>query len=265
VKLHDFSDKAVLVTGGTRGIGLATALAFAKLGAHCYVTYRWGGAEDEVLAMFAKAGAPTPELVQADASKDDETRGVFEEIKKKHEHLFALVSNVASAQLVRTMDDYDRRGLLKSIEGTAWPIVSHVDAARKVMGRLPSYIVAVSSAGHETYHPNYDFAGASKAVLEVLCRYLAERVRGQARLNVIQPYLVPTDSLRATLGEGVVDFVSRYDPAQLTSPDVIANVVVGLCSGLFDGLHGQVIRTDVGARFSGSVEGLRHHVRSSEA
>ena len=66
---NDLRGKAVLITGGTAGIGLATGLAFGRRGAHCTLTYHWGSAdEDEVRDRFAEVGAPTPRLVQADAA-----------------------------------------------------------------------------------------------------------------------------------------------------------------------------------------------------
>ena len=52
---NDFENKAVLITGGTAGIGLATGLAFGRLGAQVYLTHRWGSADnDEVRAKFEK-------------------------------------------------------------------------------------------------------------------------------------------------------------------------------------------------------------------
>ena len=57
----DFSGKSVLITGGTRGIGLASALEFGRAGARTYLTYKWGQDDYNVLyAAFEKAGAPKP-------------------------------------------------------------------------------------------------------------------------------------------------------------------------------------------------------------
>ena len=51
----DMSGKSVLITGGTKGIGLASALKFAEAGARTYLTYKWGSANTEEL--FRKANA----------------------------------------------------------------------------------------------------------------------------------------------------------------------------------------------------------------
>ena len=66
--LNDFHGKAVLITGGTKGIGLATGLAFGQAGAHVTLTHKWGSAdEDEIRQQFADCGAPEPKIMEADA------------------------------------------------------------------------------------------------------------------------------------------------------------------------------------------------------
>ena len=57
--LNDYTNKAVLITGGTKGLGLATGLAFGRHGAHVYLTNKWGSADEDALRQqFVDAGAP---------------------------------------------------------------------------------------------------------------------------------------------------------------------------------------------------------------
>jgi enoyl-[acyl-carrier-protein] reductase (NADH) len=58
---------------------------------------------------------------------------------------------------------------------------------------------------------------------------------------------VNTDSLRATFGDDFHEFVETLSPGVFTAPEQIAEAVVGLCSGLMDGVGGQIVTVDGGA------------------
>ena len=85
--------------------------------------------------------------------------------------------------------------------------------------------------------------------------YLAFRLWDDGtRVNVIRAGYVQTDSLEATMGEGFVPFISRFPtPGQLVSPEAVADAALAVCSGLLDGLSGQVINIDHGTPFSDNL------------
>lgn len=250
--LNDLRGKAVIVTGGTMGIGLDTALAFAQQGARVTITHKWGSAdEDEVLARFRAVGAVEPRIVQADAGSDEDTIALLTELKKDHDAIDAVIANVSFGLVVHGLEDYERRSLHTSIDYSAWPMYAYGKHAADVFGRWPRYIVGLSSGGPDHFYKNYDFVAASKAVMETMCRYMSYRLfdRG-CRVNVVRSRLVPTESLRATFGRDFESFAEHFNmKRQFIGTDEVAGVILALCSGLLDGVNGQVIMVDRGTTF----------------
>jgi NAD(P)-dependent dehydrogenase (short-subunit alcohol dehydrogenase family) len=252
---NNFQGKAVLITGGTAGIGLATGLAFGRRGAQCILTYRWGSAdEDEIRARFAAVGAPTPRLVQADVKDDADLADLLAAIRRTHERVEVFVSGVAAASAVRSLDDYDWRALTQSLELTAWPLFTHLRRLHATFGSYPRYVIGLSSDGPDSYQANYDFVAASKAVLETLCRYASTHLfQHDVRINIVRARWVFTDSLRGIFGPEVEPFIRRYFPEGEIPAAEVADAVLALCSGLMDAVRGQVLVVDHGATFSDNV------------
>jgi NAD(P)-dependent dehydrogenase (short-subunit alcohol dehydrogenase family) len=250
--IGDFRDKAVLVTGGTMGIGLATALAFGARGAACTLTYKWGSAdEDEVRRAFAEAKAPEPVLIQADAARAEDTARVMAELRARHGQVEVFVSNVSQAVLVESVADYSPRALFQTIQHSAWPLVDYTLKVREVFGRYPRYVVGISSTGVDQFSWGYDLMAASKAVMETLCRYLNYRLYDEdLRLNVIRTRSVRTESFRTAFGSDFEKFARRFTKDEhFVDAREVADAVVALCSGLMDGVRGQVLTVDRGTSF----------------
>src|SRR5690606_39448115 len=136
LKLNDFAGKVVLITGGTKGIGRACALAFARLGAQCWLTHRWGSAdEDELAAAFAAVGGSAPQIVEADASKKADTKALLARMREAGvERVDVLISNVAMVVRGEGFEAHSKRALIKSVEYSAWPFAAYLHQINAAFG-----------------------------------------------------------------------------------------------------------------------------------
>ncbi len=257
--MFDLRGKTVLLTGGTMGIGLATALKFGSVGARTILTCRFGSAdEDEVRSQFAAIDAPMPLIVQADVANEEDTVALMDEIAREHDGVDIFISNVSFALRISGLEDYDKRALLRGIEYTSWPLWAYTRALRERFGRYPRYVVGLSSDGPDSYYLNYDFVAMSKSLLETLCRYMNYRLFDEGvRVNVVRSRMIVTESMLATFGEDFAEYLRRLKVEELSiSPDDVAGVVVSLCSGWMDAVAGQVIRVDRGTAFFDNTMGF---------
>lgn len=260
--LLDMSEKTVLITGGTRGIGLATGLSFARAGAQVVLTYKWGSADlHELEEQFEALGAKKPLLVEADVTYDDDTARLLDEVAKISDGVDVFVSNVAFAQRTAELKDYKKRSFFKTLEYSTWPMVAYTQALKERFGRYPSHIVGISSDGDDRHYPAYDFVAASKGVLETFARYMAVHLAEEGtRVNVVRFGMVKTASFAQMFGEDFVEFLAAEGLSQesFLQPEECGKAVLAVCSGLLDAMTGQVITVDRGLAFQDNLL-MRYH------
>lgn len=255
----DHRKTVLLVTGGTRGIGLATALAFARQGAQAILTHRWGTADEaELRRQFAEVGAPEPLVVQADVANKEDTDALIRQIKERFGRVDVFVSNASLSLLVKDLDDYTERGFFQSLRASAWPTFEHLQAMRRHLPALPRHVIIMSSDGPDRFTNAYDFVAASKSVLETLMKYWQFRLRDQpVNLNVLRSRAVRTESFDSTFGGEFYGFLRRFvDDEWFITPEEIANAALAMASGFFDAVRGQVITIDRGSTFGDGISYL---------
>ena len=235
----DLRGKTALVTGGTKGIGLASALALAEAGAQLYLTYKWGSADLEKVAEgFAARGALRPLFFEADAAEEQDTVRLMEGIAAAAGRVDIFVSNVSFALRTLTLADYKKRSLFKTLEYSTWPLIDYTRRIKEKFGRYPKYVLAISSDGPDHFYPGYDFVAASKALLEFFSKYLSVPLLAEgSRVNVLRFGTVNTDSFRAIFGEEFFTYMERQGvpSSMILTPEECGKAVLALCSGLLDG------------------------------
>lgn len=247
----DLSGKSVLITGGTKGIGLASAMKLAKAGAATYLTYKWGSADlDEISANFIKEGAAiAPVFIQADVSIPEDTQLVLDAIKEKEEKLDIFISNVGFAQSPKSFDDYKKRSLYKTLDYSTWPLVDYTQKVKKTFGAYPEKVIAISSDGPDHFYKGYDYVAASKSLLEFFSKYMSVHLLEEgSRVNVIRFGTVKTESFNLIFGEEFFEFMAKegIEESMFLTPEECADSVLAMCSGLMDAMNGQIINVDYG-------------------
>lgn len=251
--MFDFAGKKALITGGTRGIGLATAVKLAKSGADIAVNYlRNRKAADEAREAIVKAGCKDPLIIKANVAKDEDINEMFSTLKEKWGRLDFLVSNAASGVLKPSAEltyhhwqwtlDINAYALL-ALARNAVPMMKGKD------GKGTGRIVAVSSLGAIRAFNNYAAVGSSKGALESLVRHLAIEYASQGiNVNTVSASVVDTDALKHFPNRDVMLQESmHWMPAKkLVTPDDVANAVTILCSELTTMVHGHTFIVDGG-------------------
>lgn len=249
----DLSGKSALITGGTKGIGLASALQLGQAGVQTYLTYKWGSADqNELMDQFKKVNAPAPVLLEADVSVDEDTKNLLAEIGKNEKKIDIFVSNVGFAQRTKTLDEYKKKSLFKTLEYSTWPLISYTRGIKEQFGAYPENIIGISSDGPDHFYTGYDFVAASKALLEFFGRYLSVHLFDEgSRVNVIRFGTVKTESFSLIFGEEFFDYLKENGIPESTvlSTEQCGKAVLALCSGLMNAMNGQIITVDHGFPF----------------
>jgi NAD(P)-dependent dehydrogenase (short-subunit alcohol dehydrogenase family) len=255
--LNDFKDRVVLITGGTRGIGLACGLAFGRQGARTVLTHRWGSADEDALkARFVAVGAPAPLVIEADASREEDTDRLTARLKEECDGVWAFISNVCVVQRGEGPEKHTRRALYKSLEYSSWPFVGYLQALHAAFGRYPRYALAMSSDGPDTHYPGYDYVAVAKAVLETFVRYMSTHLYEHGCIvNALRTRQVMTESYEQMFAAQQRELAGKF-PEFACTVDEVADTTLALCSGLFDAMGGQVLTLDRGAAFVDNVATL---------
>jgi 3-oxoacyl-[acyl-carrier protein] reductase len=243
-----------LVTGGSRGVGAATAQMLAAAGAEVGITYRQRAAEAEALVEGIVAGGGRAWSTAADFSRTDAVSALFERMDREWDgELDHFVANagVWPPEEVPLAEMTDRQ----------WELTMQVNltsvfhALRRAAPRIRDggSIVLVSSTAAqrgEAFHADY---AASKGALVSLTKSLAVEMgpRG-VRVNCVAPGWVDTEMVAAPFAAGGRERIERAVPlGRVASADDVAGPIVFLCSALARHVTGEVLNVNGGSVLCG--------------
>jgi enoyl-[acyl-carrier protein] reductase III len=235
--------RAVLVTGGTRGIGKAIALRFASLGAtKVALGYLRNDSAAESAADELRAAGAEPVLVRGNVASDR----VVEEFAS-HGPYGVVVHNAATGVIRSALETEDKHWDW-TLAANARALLSLARACAPQMDPGSS-IVGISSLGSMRVLENYVLVGTSKAALESVVRYLAVELAPRGiRVNAVSAGVVETEALdHFPNREQMLHAAQARTPAgRMVEPDDVAGAVAYLCSPDAEMVRGQTLIIDGG-------------------
>jgi 3-oxoacyl-[acyl-carrier protein] reductase len=243
--MNDLTSRVALVTGASRGIGRATALALARQGAVVIAAARGENARpvaEEIGAAGGAAHALTLDVTDT-ASVEAALAGVLE----RHGRLDILVSNagITRDQLLLRMKREDWDAVLATNLTATFTICQAV--LRPMIKQRSGRVIAISSVVGQMGNAGQANYAASKAGLIGFCKSMAREVASRGiTVNVVAPGLIETDMTKALTGASREDWAERIPLGRLGRPEDVAHAVCFLASDEASYITGHVLAVNGG-------------------
>lgn len=239
-----FDNKVVVITGGTDGIGLATAKAFAAEGAHVYVT---GRRQERLDAAVAEIGHGAVG-VQGDVVHSADFDRLYAQIGRDHGRVDVVFANAGvseSAAIGGIEEDHVDRVFDINVKGTVFT----VQKALPLMSSGGAVVLAGSGAGSKGF-TSLSIYSATKAAIRSFARTWTADLKGRGiRVNVVSPGMVLTPAMQTYLRDnaGAEDWMRQAIPfGRLAQPDEVAKAVLFLASDESSFVGGEELLVDGG-------------------
>lgn len=254
-----YKDKTLVISGGTRGIGRAIVLKFAKAGANIAFTYNSNEdlakqQVDELQQKYnIKAKSYALNILEPETYKE-----LFLKIDEDFDRIDFFISNaIISGRAVA--GGYTKfmklkpRGINNIFTATVNAFVVGAQEAAKRMEKIGGgSIISISSTGNRVFIENYSGHGTCKAAVEAMVRYAATELGDKnIRVNAVSGGPIDTDALKAfTNYEEVRDITAKLSPlGRMGQPDDLAGACLFLCSKDASWVTGHTFIIDGGTTF----------------
>jgi len=245
-----YQDKVVVVTGGSRGLGAATATRFAQEGANIVINYAQHKAAAEGLAdELGKLGVKVL-IVQADVSSETSVKKLVKDVVAEFGSIDVLVNNagiVFDIPFKKKTTEHWQKTLNVNLNGVYYCtryFMPHIN-------KEGSVINISSTNGIDTFHPDSIDYDVSKAGVIMFTKAMARDLAPDVRINTIAPGWFDTDMNAELPPEYVKSEADKVAMGRLGQPEEIASVAAFLASKDASYMTGSVIIVDGG--YGGAV------------
>ncbi|HEU4894960.1 MAG TPA: SDR family oxidoreductase [Acidimicrobiia bacterium] len=246
--------KVALITGGSRGLGAATARHLSRWGARVIITYRQRPESAEEVVAACSEETPGARAVQLDLTEEESVREAFREALEGEDRLDFLVANAAATAL-RPLLGLKMHQIDKTFAISVRHFILMVQLAFPLLEQSGGRVIAVSGADTVGYIPTHGLLAAAKSSMETLIRYLAAELgpTGVTAMGVLPGY-IDTDSIQMMTGP-LYETLKRAETEshplrEAASPEAAAEAIALLCLPEARWLNGQIVQNDGGGLFA---------------
>lgn len=243
-------DKVAIITGGSRGIGYATARAFLREGATVVIAASSKQSADKAVASL-KEEFPNSRIggISPDLSKLEEVRSIFRTVTAAYGCVDILVNNAGVSEST-PFTEYTEEAFDKVMDLNVKGVFNATRAAVECMvPRKQGVILSTSSMVSITGQPSGFAYPASKFAVNGMTVSLARELGPQGiRVNAVAPGITETDMMKAVPKEVIDPMIARIPLRRLGKPEDIANAFVFLASEEASYITGVVLSVDGMAR-----------------
>lgn len=237
--------RVALVTGGTRGLGLAIARKLANAGCQVAINYAHSESDAERAVKELEAAGSSCVAFRADVTQPEQVEAMLGELRDRFGRLDIFVHNAASGHPM-TIAEPVVQHVHADLSAALVPLLTAAPLLPELMAGGSGRVVAVSNTGSRHVIPLHASLGVAKAALENLVRYVAADLAGRG-IAVNAVTTAKLDKGPDTPNPKMVPILAARTPAgRLTRPEDVADVVGLLCTDEASWIHGQVICADGG-------------------